>query len=1355
LDTKSTGAIQGGGHQQAKVLEIDQSRNLSEPTASGEKSAGDGRRRLTMLDSSPKAGAAAETAREILEPSRTEIPARKLFDEEFSKVFHINPACMAISTVEDGRFIDVNDSFLATLGYAREEVIGRTSKELSLFVDWSRREEAVRRLHTGERVRQFEATIRCRNGDVLYGSFAAAKMEVDGVPRLLTVMIDTTERRRVEESLRTQARMLDAVQQTVVAVDKNGIITYWNEFAERLYGWRRDDVIGRSPDGFLDIIDLDSVRPEIEACVRQNRSWTGEVTVVNRAGQHVPMLTMISPVFDGGEYAGFISVALDITDRKQAEQALRQSEERYGSIFKDSAIPLWELDASRVKAFLERVQRGRNGDVRAHFDIHPEAVRECVSLLELTDANAESLRLFQARDFRELAERFPTMVVDESLPVFANWLTLVAEGTTRMEGEIPLVTLAGEPRHVAIRLSVAPGSRESLDRVLVSMVDITERRRAEEALRRRAAFDELLTRLLARFACAAASEIDDLIRRCLEEVGIVLGGDNAFVILVAHDFSTWSSVYSWRPGGETSYNQKYQNIPIGTLPWCERMVLTGNIVRIATLEELPSEAEAERRAFAQEGVRSFVAVPLRGRGGHIHGCVGLRSHARRIDWTEEDVGRLSMVADTIANVLERKRAEEAHRLSEEKYAKAFESSPDAIVLSELSTSIFLEVNAGFERISGYTRDEVVGRSALDLGVWGNPVERAEIAARLQKDGHVRDFEVSMRSKTKVPLMCLLSAEIIEYGGQPRMLAILRDIREQKKTVEALRLSEEKYAKAFDSSPDAVIISRVADGRLMEVNAGFEGITGYTRREAIGCTASELGLWADFEDRSRVVARLRDGQCVRNMEARFVSKTGLIRDCLVSAEVLEINGQPCMLPTIRDISELKQAQVELAQAKALLSAAIDQSTAGILIARASDCRILIANRAAMNIRGGDMAELTEVPLEERPGYWRIYKPDGTMFRPEELPLVQAILTRRTTRNAEAVIKRVDGVDRWILINAAPIIDPAGNIVAGVAVFADVTDIKRVEMMLERLVQGTSAGADRQFFDSLVRGLALGVGCRYAYCAEFAGSTDARLKAQAFWNGKKSDRNFEFAAAGIAGEILTERKTVVCLKGLAEAYPDDAHAARLGAESFIGMPVFGADGKPLGLLAVLDDKPIPGEIVPQVQSVMTIAAARAAAEIERQRAYEELQVANARLLDEHKALMEKNIALQTILDHLERERMEYRRDICTSIDHVLTPAIKKLRGREGMAGNRDLAALEDALDSIIGGGIDTFENNYNKLTPREAEICTSIAQGRTSKEIADSLHLSVQTVHKHREAIRRKLQVQNLDINLSTYLPHRVR
>lgn len=1418
----------------------DQPKDVFQPPVAGETLVGDDRRFRIFLDSSPDAVAVVDS---------------------------------------EGRIRECNHVVADFRGVADPcELVGHTIEDLLAPEDRPKAVEFRRIVLRGGATRRVSVTLVGKSGRRIPAEMIAEATGSEGERPAGSMVIAgvTGVHRTAEDALREKTdelnRLFDLSLDMLCTADADGRFRQVNGAWERILGYTPNQLTGRS---YFEFFHPDDAAAALEtyAALTHGEEEHGFVVRFRHRNGEYRWLEWQAVRKDGVFYGS----ARDITDRKQAEHVLRQSEERFSSLFQDAAVPMWEVDASRFKAYVDRLRTDGIGDLHAHFELHPGAVEEGLRLLSLTDVNRGSLRLFRARDARELIDRLPAVLADDSMPAFMNSLIVVAEGTGRVEGEMPIVDLDGQRRYLAVSLSVAPEHREKLGRVMVSMTDITERRRAEKAIFRQAVFDKLMTDLLARFACATGPDIDGLIGDCLAEVGIALGVDSAYVILKSEDTSRWSVVYSWRPRGETRYNRKYQDAPMGTYAWSERMMLAGRTIRINILDELPPEADAERREFSREGVRSLLLIPLRGRGERVYGSVGLRSHTRRIDWTDEDVGRLNMVVDAIANVLERKRAEEklqtlssrdeallaavpdiimeadtnhvyvwankagrdffgddvvgrptaafsagpeeveasiqppfqedesvvyreswqrrrdgqhrllgwwrktlrdasgmvtgtlstgrditeqrraveALRLSQEKYAKAFDASPDAVVLSEVSNGVFLEVNAGFERMSEYTRDEVVGRSALELGVWNNPQERIDVIARLESEGRVRDFEVIMVSKTKKRMDCLLSAEIIQYGGQPYMLTIMRDIREQKHAMEALRLSQEKYAKAFDSSPDAVVISRVDDGRLLEVNAGFESMFGYTRREAVGSTTSELGLWGTSGDRSRILAPLRTNGCFRNLETRLVGKRGIERDCLMSADIIEIDRQSCMLTTIRDITELKQAQVELAQTKALLSAAIDQSTAGILIARASDGNIVIANAAALNIRQGDMAELIGMPLKDRPHFWQIFKPDGVMFRPEELPLSQAVLCGKTTHNAEAVIKRADGTDRWVLINAAPIVDPAGKVVAGVAVFADVTDIKRVEMMLERLVQGTSAGVDRQFFDSLVRGMAQGMGCRFAYFAEFAGADGRRMKTTAFWNGKKIDRNFEYPTAGIVGEAVTGKKTVVCLKDLAEAYPDDIHAVRLGADSFIGTPVSGAAGQPLGILAVLDDKPIPEKIVAQIQSVMTIAAARAAAEIERQQAYQELQVANTRLLDEQKELMEKNIALQTILNHLERERMEYRRDICTSIDHALTPAIKRLRSREATAGNRDLATLEDALASIIGGGIDTFETNYNKLTPRETEICTRIAQGRTSKEIAGALHLSVQTVHKHREAIRRKLQVQNLDINLSTYLRHRVR
>lgn len=147
---------------------------------------------------------------------------------------------------------------------------------------------------------------------------------------------------------------------------------------------------------------------------------------------------------------------------------------------------------------------------------------------------------------------------------------------------------------------------------------------------------------------------------------------------------------------------------------------------------------------------------------------------------------------------------------------------------------------------------------------------------------------------------------------------------------------------------------------------------------------------------------------------------------------------------------------------------------------------------------------------------------------------------------------------------------------------------------------------------------------------------------------------------------------------------------------------------------------------------------------------LRESNDRLQAERALLGEKNAALRTILTQIEQQRIEYEEKVCSSLEHILTPVVKKLRLGDGRLNNKELTKLEDAVESIVGRGINTYKENFAKLTPRETEICELIVKGQSSKEISESLHVSPQTIHKHRELIRRKFNIQNLEINLPTYL-----
>jgi PAS domain S-box-containing protein len=154
--------------------------------------------------------------------------------------------------------------------------------------------------------------------------------------------------------------------------------------------------------------------------------------------------------------------------------------------------------------------------------------------------------------------------------------------------------------------------------------------------------------------------------------------------------------------------------------------------------------------------------------------------------------------------------------------------------------------------------------------------------------------------------------------------------------------------------------------------------------------------------------------------------------------------------IRDISEAKLTEEELQKAKTLLLAAIENSPAGILIADAPDARIRYANSAALGIRGKTSEALMDIPVERHPRNWQTFKPGGGPFEPEELPLSKAVLKGETSENVSVIIRRPDGEERWVLANAAPVHNTQGEIVAGIAVFPDVTNLKRAEEALSESV-----------------------------------------------------------------------------------------------------------------------------------------------------------------------------------------------------------------------------------------------------------------------------------------------------------------
>jgi PAS domain S-box-containing protein len=310
---------------------------------------------------------------------------------------------------------------------------------------------------------------------------------------------------------------------------------------------------------------------------------------------------------------------------------------------------------------------------------------------------------------------------------------------------------------------------------------------------------------------------------------------------------------------------------------------------------------------------------------------------------------------SLRNITERKKAEEALRESEEKFSKAFRSSPEAIVIARLSDGTILDANDTFLEMAGYTRGEVIGKKSTELDVWAAKDDRSKMVKALREKGEVRNEEHVLRNKSGESRTKLFSAQLINIGNEQCVLSVTIDITERKKAEEALRESEEKFSKVFRSSPEVIVLTRLSDGMILDVNDTFLRVTGYMREEVINKKMPGLGVWDKPEDRAQMVKVLQEKGEVRNIEYLFRMKSGEIRTWLFSAETATINNELCILSVTTDITERKKAEEALRESEEKYRELINTSLDAI-ISTDPQMKVIIWNQGAEKIFGYSEKEM---------------------------------------------------------------------------------------------------------------------------------------------------------------------------------------------------------------------------------------------------------------------------------------------------------------------------------------------------------------------------------------------------------------
>lgn len=767
-------------------------------------------------------------------------------EDKFVKAFRYSPTAMCISTIREGRFIDANHVFLDTLGYKREEVIGRTSTDINLWVNTAERDVMLQELLNTGKIVNIELQLHDQQGNILSGLASMSLIKFAGEMHILTQTMNITDRKLAEEALRQSEEryrtILDDMDEGYEESDLKGNYTFVNDAFQRILDYSSDELIGTNFKQYT--ADEETKKKIIRAYneiyktgipLKRNLEWN----IIRKDGTIRTCEFFASLLKDSdGVPVGFRGIGRDITDRKEVQNKLRENEERIQRITKCVPDLIWAMDLSgRLIYANEAVERTHGWTVDEFLNL---SLRDVVSPLQfsrdagmLEEALAEAVKPDYNRN---------KVITFESEELRRDGSTFWAEVSTSFlwsDDDKP-IGIIGVTR------------------------DITERKRTEKALREK---DEIL-------------------------LGITK--------------NLPGNIYQFYAKDSGEYGMSYISDPLNENAKIMLSMETENLEEAfpAFLARIHEEDRERFLASIKKAVETVTPWNYEGRVLHRGKVVwfqGMSVPTRDQDRTVFD--------GILLNITERKLAEEKSRESEEKFHKIFMTNPNSIGIARLSDGLLLDANKRFEDVLGWKREAVIGIKSADWphSFWVDFSERDFMVKELKagRDVQFRDFKFR-RSDGRIRFG-IYSARAIIIDNEECLIFILQDITERK-------LAEEKFYKIYMTTPNCIAITRLKDGLITDINKGFEDMLGWRREEVIGTKSTEapMNFWVDLSVRDDMAAEIKARKNVLHREFKFRRKDGSVRDGIFSARLIIIDNEDCLIFILQDVTEQKRMEKELVE-----------------------------------------------------------------------------------------------------------------------------------------------------------------------------------------------------------------------------------------------------------------------------------------------------------------------------------------------------------------------------------------------------------------------------------------------------------
>ena len=819
-------------------------------------------------------------------------------------------------------------------------------------------------------------------------------------------------------------------------------IEYANRTIEDIFGYSPEEVIGQTTrmfypdeDGFL------AFGQKLQTALAQEQSQLHtEHELLRRNGDRFWADIATTFIHSDGELFQVISIVRDITERKQTEDAVIKSEEKYRTLIENSTDMIFMLNAEGNVVSLNETAVNFFDDER----------RNIVGL--------NISEIFPHKVSKEFFQSIETITNTKKSAIFES-----------------KITWENRELHLNTRLNPILDSKGAVTRIIGISRDTTEFKKAEEALQYRLKFEMIISKISTDFINMSVEKIEKGINEMLKQIAKYANAVRSSVFLVSDNMTTLTNTHEWCASPADSQINLLQGIPFETFGYYRDLLLRFENVIVNSIEDLPPDkAKGEREWSRKNGFRSLLFAPMIFEG-ELYGALGFYGSLdeERI-WSEEFVSLLRFVADIVINALERKGTEKAMNDMVSHWQTTFDSMEDSITLIDKDSHI-VRCNMATEKFFDLTAPEIIGRKCYEL-IHGMPAPFENCPIEKMKETHLRE---SMEFETNGKWLEVTVDPIFDHQQNiTSAVHIIRDITERMQAEDALQKSQKFREALLNATPDIIYIYDIIEQKNIYSNEGIMKILGYSIDEIqeMGNKVLEMLIHPDdFEIYlNQTIPRYltaKDGELVEH-EYRMKHKNGQFCWLLSKESIFtrQADGTPQqIIGIVSDITERKKAEETITHSHDLMRYIIEHTRSDVAV-HDRDLNYIYVSQSYLkdyNVKEQDVIGkhhydvFPDLPQKWRDVHQKVLK--GEILSAEDDPYV-----------------REDGTTDWTSWECRPWYEADGSI-GGLIVYTEITTERKqaeaeniriknfYESILESIINGVWVTDDDDVINYANRGM----------------------------------------------------------------------------------------------------------------------------------------------------------------------------------------------------------------------------------------------------------------------------------------------